>query len=234
MKNNKSIFDKYRFNICLLFSLVLVLTLVYAKYYINGDFIFDGDGMVEVSILSFIKNSINNGEWPLWNQYLSVGMPTAGNISMHSFYLPAIILSFFPLKLYVYSFYILHVAVGAFFFFLLLKQIGCRREIAAVMAFVYLLSIHLGGLRKNHLAIIITAIYLPIIIYFIEKYLETERYRWLSYTAIAMAFQFCVGFAQCILYSDVFVGIYLVIGLLRRKNWKKGIAHLSMWLSSYL
>lgn len=234
MKYINSWIKKYGYNISVFLLLTFALTLSYIRYYMNDVFPLSGDGILEISFLSFVKESLKNGEWPLWNKYLSAGMPLAGNISMHSFYLPAVILSFLPLKLYYYSYYILHVAVGAFFFFLLLKQIGCRKEIATVMSFVYLFSINLGGLRKNHLLIIVTSVYLPIIIYLIEKYLETEKYKWLAFAAFAMALQFCGGFVQCILYSDVFVGLYLVVGYLRRKrNWKKGLLDILKWLVTY-
>lgn len=234
MKNNKSFSKRYWFNICLFFLLALALALGYAKSYFDNIFPLSGDGTTEVAVLAFVKESLKNGEWPLWNKYLSAGMPIAGNLSMHSFYLPSIILSFLPLKQYVYSYYILHVSVGAIFFSLLLKQIGCRKEISFAMAFVYLFSINLGGLRKNHLIIIVTAVYLPIIIFFIEKYFETEKFKWLAFAAVAMALQFCGGFVQCVLYSDVFVGTYLLTGALRRKiGWKKIIVDLLMWLGSY-
>lgn len=241
MKKLITFFTKYRFEFCLYTLLVFVLTVSYAKYYFDDMLLIGGDGLVtEVTTLSFIKESLKSGEYPLWNKYLSIGMPMAGNPSMRIFYLPNLILSFLPLKPAVYCEYILHVSIGAMFFFLLLKQIGCRKRIAAVMAFVYQFSINLGGARKEHMPIIITAIYLPIIIYFIEKYLETEEYKWLIYASCAMALQFCGGFMQCILYSDIFVGIYLVVGLLKRgifeKNWlkyRKWSIHLILWFCSY-
>lgn len=234
-------FREYGFNLCFFTLLVLGLVVSYAKGIFNDNFIVSADGFVtEVSLMSFIKECLKNGEYPLWNKYLSAGMPMAGNSSMRIFYLPNFILAFLPLAHTVYWEYISHIAVGAMFFFLLLKQIGCRREIAAVMAFVYQFSINLGGFRKEHMPIIITAIYLPIIIYFIEKYFETERCKWLIFAAIAMAFQFCGGFMQCILYSDVFVGVYLVVGLLRRgilekkvEKIKRRIIHFFIWLCAY-
>lgn len=241
MKRLNSFYKKYRFNVCLFVLLVFALGVSCVKYLIEDALIVSGDGIVtEVATLSFIKECLINGEYPLWNKYLSAGMTMAGNASMRVFYLPNFILALFPLKYAVYLEYIMHVAVGAMFFFLLLKQIGCRRQIAAAMAFVYLFSINLGGGRKEHMPIIITAIYLPIIVYFIEKYLKTERYKWLIYAAVAMAFQFCGGFMQCILYSDVFVGIYLVVGLLRRgilekggRKIKKWCIHFFVWLCTY-
>lgn len=236
MKKTISFLKMYKFDLCIFALLVLALTLAYIKYYVNDLLPLSGaDGALVISNLAFIKESINSRELPLWNKYLSAGMPMAGNISMHSFYLPAIILSFLPLKEFYYCYYILHVAVGAMFFYLLLKQIGCQKEIASVMAFVYLFSIHLGGLRKSHMGIIITSIYLPIIIYFIEKYFQTKKFRWLVMASAAMALQLCGGFVQNILYSDVFVGMYLLVGCIRRKmEWKKCVIHLFLWFCTYI
>lgn len=195
MKCFSGLFKRYGFDFCLFVLLILTLMMSYARYYFMEMFLFDEDGvMMEVSTFYFIKECLGNGEYPLWNKYLSAGMPVAGNISMRCFYLPNYLLAFLPLKQAIYCDYIMHVAVGAMFFYLLLKQIGCRRGIAAVMAFVYQFSINLGGIRKRHGPIIFTAIYLPIIIYFIEKYLKTEKLKWLIYAAIAMALQFCGGF----------------------------------------
>lgn len=241
MKCFSGLFKRYGFDFCLFVLLILTLMMSYARYYFMEMFLFDEDGvMMEVSTFYFIKECLGNGEYPLWNKYLSAGMPVAGNISMRCFYLPNYLLAFLPLKQAIYCDYIMHVAVGAMFFYLLLKQIGCRRGIAAVMAFVYQFSINLGGIRKRHGPIIFTAIYLPIIIYFIEKYLKTEKLKWLIYAAIAMALQFCGGFTQCILYSDIFVGIYLVVGILKRGvvgrkpgEIIKWIKHLFIWFGSY-
>lgn len=234
MKRFKPFWKKYKYNFAVFAMLVLTLVMSCAKNYFDNIFPFSEDGITWVSNLSFIQESLRKGEYPLWNKYLSVGMPAAANASMSCFYLPMLLLSFLPLKQFVYCSYILHLAIGSMFFFLLLKQVGCRLEIAAAMAFVYQFSVNLGGVRKTHISIIFTAVYLPIIIYFVEKYFETEKLKWLTFASIAMALQFCGGFMQCILYSDVFVGLYLLVGLFRRrKKWKKWMLHLPIWLIGY-
>lgn len=218
------------------FVLLFVLVIVYAKPYMEDVFLYSGDGYTEISRLAFIKEAIQEGEWPLWNKYLSAGMPAAGNISFGSFYLPSIILSFLPLKLYVYSHYILHLAVGAFFFFLLLEQIGCRRVIAVAMSFVYLFSVNLGGARREHASIVITIAYVPVIIYWIEKYLQSQKFLWLGIAAAAMALQFMGGFVQCVFYTDIFVGFYLLVGVFLHNfiDRKKIFMHIMGWIVLYM
>lgn len=224
------------YNAGIFLLLLAVLSVVYARPYMQDLFLYNGDGYTEIARLAFIKEAVQAGEWPLWNKYLSAGMPIAGNISFGSFYLPSILLSFFPFKFYIYSHYILHLTVGAFFFFLLLKQIGCRRVIAAFMAFVYLFSIDLGGVRREHASIVITIVYLPMIIYWIERYLKDQRFVWLGIAAASMALQFMGGFVQCVFYSDIFAGIFLLVGSVVRKDlaWKKWLVHAAGWMAMYI
>lgn len=233
-KKGLKYFD-YWYNAGVFFTLLFVLSMVYMKQYMDNNLLYIGDGYIEIARLAFVKESIQAGEWPLWNKYLSAGMSISGNISFSCFYLPTVLLSFLPLNLYVYSHYILHLVVGSFFFFLLVKQIGCRRLIAVFMAFIYMFSINLGGVRKEHATIIITAVYLPVIIYWIERYLADRKFMWLEISAIVMALQFMGGFVQCVLYSDVFVGLYLLVGMMRKNiSWKKELVHIAGWFISYI
>lgn len=117
-----------------------------------------------------------------------------------------------------------------------MRQIGCRRAVAVFMAYVYMFSINLGGMRREHAAIIMATVYLPIILYWIEKYLESRRFLYLGIAAAMMALQFMCGYMQGVLYSDIFVGLYLLIGGIIRKNtgWKKCFQHIAEWFIFYI
>ena len=235
MNSVKKIADSRYFNL-LIFAFMFVLPFfVYRELYSQNLLLAGGDGYGTASNLVFLKHSLVQGEFPLWNKYLSNGIPFAGDISNHAFYIIAILFSWLPEKLYLYTFYSFHISLGAFFTYLYLKEIGCSKLSSLCLGFIYLLSIHMGGYRKGHLMIITTIVYLPVILYFIEKYIKTYKIKWLIFSSFAMTLQFYNAFVQDVMYTDIIVFIYLLaICIHKRMKIKKILVHGMLWLFTYL
>jgi hypothetical protein len=207
-----------RFNKKICFNILLFVTLfatpfvIYWQYFSNDLLFISGDGVGYFANKIFLKNQILNGEFPLWNKYLSNGMLMA----FERFY-PFSLLSFLPIKLFVYTYYAIHIAIGGFFLYLYLKEIGCNKTVSVCTAFIYALSLHLGGVRLNHMVMIATMIYLPAIIYFIEKYTKAKDLKWLLFSSIFMALQFYSGFLQQVIYTNIIAFVYLISAAIYRE-----------------
>ena len=235
MYSVKKVADSRYFNL-LIFAFIFVIPFfIYRELYMQNLLLAGGDGYGTASNLVFLKNSLAQGEFPLWNKYLSNGIPFAGDVSNHAFYIIGILFCWLPEKLFLYTFYAFHISIGAFFTYLYLKEIGCSKLSSLCLGFIYLLSIHMGGLRKGHLMIIATIVYLPVILYFIEKYLKTDKIKWLIFSSLAMALQFYNAFVQDVMYTDIIVFIYLLaMGIHQRMKIKKMLGHGMLWFFTYL
>lgn len=219
-----------------LFLLLLSIPLIfYSSYYAADMLLSSGDGVAETAFLLFKKYALAEGDFPLWNAALSNGVPYAGDISMQAFYPLTFILCLLPIKLCLYTNYALHLALGAYFLFCYLEEIGCSRLASTAMALLYQCSIHLGGLRKGHFVIIRTIVYLPVILYFLERFIHTRKMRYLFLSCGAMALQFYTAFTQDALYSDIIVFFYLLaLGIHYRMPLKEMLKKGLVWGFSYV
>ncbi|WP_294854994.1 YfhO family protein [uncultured Oscillibacter sp.] len=219
-----------------LFLLLLSIPLIlYGGYYAADMLPINGDGVQDVSFILFKKRMLAGGEFPLWNSALSNGVPFAGDITAQAFYPLTSILCWLPIKLGFYMNYALHLALGAYFLFCYLEEIGCKRLAATCIAVLYQCSIHLGGMRKNHFVIIRTIIYLPVIFYFVERFIRTRKMKYLFLSSGVMALQFYVAFPQDAFYSAIIVFSYLLaLGIHYRMPLKEMLKKGLVWGFSYV
>jgi len=205
-----------------LFTLFFAIPFVlYRNLYLTGYWLFSGDGVAAAS--TRLLPSMSNDVLPLWNRYLGNGAPFAADINNAALYPIGILLSLLPLPMleHMYIYYVFHIAAGAFFFYLYLKEIGCSKLASVSTALIYLLSIHIGGLRKSHIIIIITIIYLPVILYFVERYFKTRCKKHLLCISFAMALQLYSGFIQSVVYTFIVIFFYaLTLAIIQRKTMK--------------
>lgn len=213
------------------FSLIFFL---FRKQYISNEVPVSGDAIQYYATRLFSKICLRNGELPLWNSLLENGVPFMEDLNCF-LYLPQLILMWLPLKLYIYSYYAFHMALGSVFTFLYLKKIECNKYVSLAVSTIYFFSVHLGGLRKNHIVIIAAVVYLPVILYFAEIYLRNQKKRFLILMTCVMALQFYTGMVQHVLYTDIIVAFYILINWLkRRENLNRMITDAVIGLFSYV
>lgn len=207
----------------------IVLFLFYSKYYFVDMFPMSGDVFTYFGNFIFQKNALTAGDFPLWNKWLSAGSPALFSLS------PTILLNIFPLKFIGYAIYIVPVALGATFAYLYFKKIGCTDWASLAISICYLFSIHLGGLRKSHIVLVITISMLPLLLFLIEQYFSVRKLRWLLTTALVMGLQFYIGFPQQVIYTDLFLAAYLLtFGFHYRIEIKVMLRHGMVWIFTYL
>ncbi len=184
---------------------------LYWELFTTDKVFLSGDGIAYLVPRIFQKEAFLNGVFPFWNKYLENGIPFISDISMSPLYLPAIILSFLPIKYFVYCVYGFHIAVAGCFTFKYLKTIGCINSVSFCTALLYMLSIHLGGFRKNHMAIISSVVYLPGVLFYFEKYFQEREKKYSIYASFVLALQFFGPFVQEAVYTAGFASIYFFI-----------------------
>lgn len=193
------------------------------------------DGIGTINVLTFIKNVLLKGEFPLWNPMLSNGVPCVSDITTMSFYPIKYLFLFLPTEWFWVVFYAVHLSFGAVFMYHYCNLIKCDKVISLLTSIIYLFSIHLGGIRKEHLTLILCTVYLPAILYFIESYLQSSKRKYLLISSIFMGLQFLIGFPQYTVYTDILAGCYLIGSNLYKKNsLKKWFKDALIWGVSYI
>lgn len=226
--------DKSELVFLLLFYF-LVPFIIYLGIIISGNVFVSGDGVGFFGFKIYFNQSIMEGQFPFWNPYLSNGIPFAMDQSFGQLYPISMLISWLPLDFFILVYYSLHMAIAGFFMNLFMRELKCDKKISFVIGLIYILSIHMGGYRKNHMGIISTIAWIPVIFYFIQRYIHTKRIKFLVFSGIVMALQFLAGFIQCAFYTDIIVGIYLLYFMIQDKlGIKRIIKDGLVWGSTYI
>ncbi len=217
---------------CIYFMIPFI---VYRNYYINNSLIVSGDGAGFFAMRMFNKNIWSSAEIPLWNPYLENGVPWAADFN-GVFYPIQLLFNLFGLKNYVYIYYAFHIAIGGLFTYKFLQEIDIQKKVAFCTGIIYMLSTHIGGARKSHMILIVAIVYLPIALFFIEKFIKEMRKKHLICAACVMALAFYSGgHVQILFYMDLVLGIYLLLMLVKKKTHFSQIVRLIfLWVLTYV
>ena len=210
-------FDKWG-NKLILAIFILVPMVALIRYPVNGDLIVDGgDGLTGIINWLYAPRELYRGSFPVWNKYLENGVPTVATGSGALICIPALLLGWLPIEWFVFFIYCLHISAGAYFMYLYLLEIKCNRKASFVVAAMFLFSIHLGGGRKSHIAIVFACTFFPVVLYFIQRHLNTERYKDIAFASGAIALAFSYTQIQHAVYIITASSVYFLACLLRNK-----------------
>ncbi len=233
--NDKLINNKRIQEICIVLLFCALPLLLYRDILFNGSIMISGDGVLNYIIKTFFSNGIANGYIPLWNRYLLSGLPFMSDIQNGFFYPLNIIYLFFKPNDATNLFYLVHLSLAGYFTYLYSKEIYKDRFIAVIVGIIFMFATILGGPRKNHINIVSTITWLPLILFTLEKYKNTKDARWLLGTSISMAIQFFSGFPQSALYSNMAVFAYFIYVHVDQKiDMRTLVKNTFKWLGLYV
>lgn len=221
-------------------SIVLVVIsfcipfIIYYQNILQQETIVSRDGLVNFYSFSYLKNLLSTGEFLLWNPYLAGGMPQGIMVGSPGIYPLNWLTALVPILLQLPFYFGIHFAIGSGFLYNYLRKISCSQLVSAAVSIIYIFTVHMGGARKEHVALIVTALYIPVIFYFAERYLQERKLKWLFWCSAAMALQFLGGFLQYVIYADIVVFFYLLTsGISRKIPIVKMLKHGVVWFLSY-
>ena len=177
------------------------------------------------------------GRWlPVWNPYTYGGHPFLADIQAAVFYPISDLLLLLTLpftspaaRLYfLQAEAVLHIALAGFFTHLLVQRLTGNRQAAFTAGAFFALSGYLTGYPPLQLAILRTAIWLPLILWLIlHAWDEPTRWRWWVGVAAAWATAFLAGHPQTFLHLSYAVvgwmGWLLLLQGKRQKEKAKGV-----------
>ncbi len=152
-----------------------------------------------------------SGTLPHWNPHIFCGMPFRTETAVY--YLPnAIFLFLSPgrsLALSIAS----HLALSGVFFYLFIRLIGVSRFSAFASALVYMLwAQQVLRVHAGHLPITLSVAWIPLLFFFVERYLRQGRRRDIAWGALVFAGQIFADNSQIVFYT---AGLAIFYTLLR-------------------
>ena len=212
-----SFLSKHRNIFILIFSLFAPMFFL-IHYPLRGYLLVDGgDGICSISNWLFGVQGIYSGELPIWNKYIANGIPTVATGSGALINIPALLLGWLPIQWFVFFIYCIHISIAAYFMYLYLREIGCDSKAAFVVAAMLLFSIHLGGFRKSHTGIVFASSLFPVVMYFIQRNLNTEKMKYVALASGVIALAFSYTQVQHVVYIIMASGMYFIICLIKNK-----------------
>jgi len=176
----------------------------------------------------FFQQELQNARLPVWNPYTYSGHPFLADVQAAVFYpigslLLALTLPFDSAAARLYFLQleaVIQVALAGFFTYLLAQRLTQRHDAGLAAGICFAFSGYLTGYPVAQLAVLRTAIWLPLILWLMMRAVESPQ-RWERWSAvgIAAAVSFLAGHAQTFLYTLYVVAAWLL--LLIAARWRQ-------------
>jgi len=154
-----------------------------------------------------LREVVQGGEFPYWNRHFAAGQPIAANPEHEVFY-PLTWLILLPSYDAGYRLHILvHVYIGLFGMFALLRSMALRRP----AAFFGALSFGLGGIYLSYinlLPILFCAAWLPLTCLYVRRFMLVPRLRDFALASLFLGLQFLVGEPTTVMQTGFLIGMY--------------------------
>jgi len=181
-----------------------------------------------LSFSLFFQQELQNARLPVWNPYTYSGHPFLADVQAAVFYpigslLLALTLPFDSAAARLYFLQleaVIQVALAGFFTYLLAQRLTQRHDAGLAAGICFAFSGYLTGYPVAQLAVLRTAIWLPLILWLMMRAVESPQ-RWERWSAvgIAAAVSFLAGHAQTFLYTLYVVAAWLL--LLIAARWRQ-------------
>jgi len=190
--------------------ILVILAIVFFWKNILGEVFYFGDNLnFFVPNKIFLVDSVKNGIFPLWNPLIFSGTPYIADLAIFPFY-PGNLLFFLfsPLAALTYL-AIIEVIMAGFFMYLYLGRLGFEKFLRILGAVVFMFSgsvvTHIGNI-----SILNVIIWLPLILYFIEKYFCQKSFKYLFLAGLSLTLSFLGGHVQLFYYNGLFIFLYIL------------------------
>jgi hypothetical protein len=230
------------------FAYLLLAAIFYAPLLLGLRTFPDGDFTHHFLPFSlFQQREFLAGRLPLWNPYTYSGHPFLADVQAAVFYpLSNLFLAFtLPWAVSGARLYFLqleamfHIALAGFFVYLLLHELTGDRAAALLAGVVFAFSGYLTGYPPLQLAILRTAVWLPLILWLLWRgFHSPQQSRWwwapFGHGALAYTSAFLAGHAQAFLYMTYVIAAWVVFlfagqligGMQRQRGAETRLPHL--------
>jgi len=205
----------------------ILLVALFSSVFLNG-FVFGGG---DTTAARGMTNQLNiymseTGDYPLWQPYIFSGMPAFSSMMFTKWiYFPNFVIGFLN-KAGIPATWtmLMHYLLAAMGVFTLLRHLKVSFLTAVFGGIAYMLTpFFVVMMSAGHGSQMMTAAYLPWLIYAVKRIFDAPDLKGLLLLAIVAGFQFQRGHVQVAYYGWMAAGWYVVIETIfrfRSKNWK--------------
>lgn len=210
---------------CFLTGLLILVLLYFWRAVFLGEYLIAGD-MINQFLpwkTFLVKEFWNTGRVPLWNPYTFSGNPFAANYQIGIWY-PLDIIFFFISAAKAFTLAtLLHAYLAGVFMYILARHWKLERAGAFVSALLFTFGgFFISRLGDGNYTLLTTYPWIPIIFYFFSKLLETGKWKYLAYYALAHASQILGGHPQPAYYTFVSLSVFALWWIYDNWNLEKG------------
>lgn len=175
-----------------------------------------------IPLKQFLQNNLHQGEFPLWNPYIGNGIPQLAESQTGALQpINIILFGLLPMDFAFNLSYIIIFATTFFSTYFYLKTIKCSNFSSTVSALAFTFSaifiVHL-----THFNLIQSLSFFPLMLFIVEKSLQTKRKRILLFSSVVFSLSFLSGFFQTTLYTIVFLFLYIFFRFAFGQKFKTG------------
>lgn len=202
--------------------LIGLVVIFFWKIITMSEFFFDGDlTYLHYPSVLFYSENIKDFHLPLWLPYIQCGFPVFAGI-YNAFLYPINLLLFFslPVAIACNLNYVIHFILAGVFTYFYAKVIGLPRFPALISGIIFMFSGFMVA-RLTHVGLIQSAIWLPLLLIFMEKILiEPKNYFYCVLAGIFIGIQILAGHPQITVYSLLCISLYFFFGVLAKQRHK--------------
>jgi hypothetical protein len=200
-------------------AFLLIAAAYFYRIFTEGAVPVFGDGYHEVFPMRLFASQTLGPA--MWVSYKFAGMPFIGLMQTAALYPPKIILyALLPAPHAFSAGVLLHYAMAGFFTFLYLRAVGLGKLSAFFGGTVFAFSGFVIS-TKQHIAILHAAAWLPLIVYFAERFKRTLSVRYALWASLAIAAQVLAGNFQVCVYTYIVLAVYFAFSFFEVEKEKR-------------
>lgn len=196
------------------FILLFILAIAYfLPVFLHPDKMLHGPDFInDYAWKSFVKNSIAAGELPIWNPYDRTGFPSFAHPSYGLWYPGNILFLIFPVNFAINLSIVVHVFLATVFSYLFARKIGLGVLPSLAVSVVFSFNGYLPArVFSGHRVIIESLAWIPVIFFFLQSYLTTEKRKYLILTGFSVCLQVLAGYPAVFVYTFEALVIYTIL-----------------------
>lgn len=199
--------------------LALLVALFYAPLLLGLRTFPDGDFTHHFLPFSlFQRQELLAGRLPLWNPYTYAGHPFLADVQAAVFYplnnlllLPTLPIAGAGARLYILQIEaMLHIVLGGFFCYLLVRNLTANATAGLLSGCTFAFSGYLTGYPPLQLAILRTAIWLPLLLLIALFAVQSKSWRWWIGLGVALSIPVLAGHPQTLLHIGYALAAWLL------------------------
>ncbi len=207
---------------------IIVLLILFSSVFFKGYSFGGGDTTSAKGMTNQLNIHLKEtGEYPLWQPYIFSGMPAFSSMMYTKWvYTPSLVLDIFH-KMGIPSLWtmIFHYLLAALGVYVLLRYLKLEILPALFGSLAFMLApFFVVMMSAGHGSQMMTAAYLPWLIYAVKRIFDDPDLKGLLILAIIAGFQFQRGHVQVAYYGWMAVGWYVVVEMIfrfRNRDWTK-------------